>query len=611
MTSRKHRRRPWAQSTTQLPSRRRRVKKREMKFVITICFLVTASSSAQAAKLNPCLTSFDCVPTNLCHNGVINSDGTGLIDIRVKSTQCTNPEFPHVESVCCRIPGQPEPLTHCPAGKECVYPHLCKPDGTINTDGTGLIGLRTLIPEPCIIGKTEVGVCCIPPTPTVETCPTPLLCLSQCNGQALDHLNQLVPYTQGHTLWTQCPLGAGHSGVCCHPQVPSLDVCPESSVCLPGSQCLGDAYDYTSTWAPYNPEYQFWSTCNPGTVGGAPGVCCQLPPIQACPGESFCLVKELCTGQALDHSNQFVPYDFNQGSWPTCPLQELGFDGVCCLFPASKKYPVASQCGVRNDHVVEIDTRITLPNDEAKFGEFPWQAIIFFRNYTFKCGATLVGDKWLLTAAHCVYGLQPGDIHIRLGEWQVNTFDEPLPYEDFDVTKITIHPDYKPGPVFNDVAVLELVSPISYKYHINSVCVVAGGLGNAEPYVGRRCWASGWGKDAFNGNFQHILKKVDLPIVAHSHCQALLRRTRLGRFFRLHESFLCAGGEVGKDVCRGDGGGPLVCEEKDGTYTLVGITAWGIGCGERDVPGVYAYVGHAHQFVTDVLSGYAIPITYY
>ena len=30
---------------------------------------------------------------------------------------------------------------------------------------------------------------------------------------------------------------------------------------------------------------------------------------------------------------------------------------------------------------------------------------------------------------------------------------------------------------------------------------------------------------------------------------------------RLHDSFICAGGERGKATCRGDGGGPLFCRD--------------------------------------------------
>lgn len=50
------------------------------------------------------------------------------------------------------------------------------------------------------------------------------------------------------------------------------------------------------------------------------------------------------------------------------------------------------------------------------------------------------------------------------------------------------------------------------------------------------------------------MKEVSLPIVPHDQCQEALRRTRLGRRFRLHRSFVCAGGQEGKDSCKGDGG---------------------------------------------------------
>jgi secreted trypsin-like serine protease len=40
---------------------------------------------------------------------------------------------------------------------------------------------------------------------------------------------------------------------------------------------------------------------------------------------------------------------------------------------------------------------------------------------------------------------------------------------------------------------------------------------------------------------------------------------------------MCAGGEVGKDACKGDGGSPLVCpvDGKPGHYYQAGIVAWG------------------------------------
>lgn len=46
----------------------------------------------------------------------------------------------------------------------------------------------------------------------------------------------------------------------------------------------------------------------------------------------------------------------------------------------------------------------------------------------------------------------------------------------------------------------------------------------------------------------------------------------------------CAG-EYGKDACNSDSGGPALI----GQY-LVGITAFGEGCGRRDYPGVYVKV---------------------
>lgn len=65
-----------------------------------------------------------------------------------------------------------------------------------------------------------------------------------------------------------------------------------------------------------------------------------------------------------------------------------------------------------------------------------------------------------------------------------------------------------------------------------------------------RCKVAGWGKDEFNGNYQNIIKEVEVPVLSGADCQTKLRNTRLGSSFTLDtNSFICAGGEAGKDAC--------------------------------------------------------------
>merc|ERR1739845_179728 len=176
-------------------------------------------------------------------------------------------------------------------------------------------------------------------------------------------------------------------------------------------------------------------------------------------------------------------------------------------------------------------------------------------------------------------------LKVRVGEWDATGFNAPetQAHEEYTVTRILKHPD------------MSLTSP-----YVNTACLPA--CHNQFDFLfsngtGVRCHVAGWGKDEVDGQFQFIPKKVDLSLIPAAQCEAKLklalnaRKPGTGDRFQLDASEICAGGEIGKDACTGDGGSPLVCQAQSGRWTVVGLVSWGIGCAS-DLPGVYVDIAH-------------------
>ena len=151
----------------------------------------------------------------------------------------------------------------------------------------------------------------------------------------------------------------------------------------------------------------------------------------------------------------------------------------------------------------------------------------------------------------------------------MNNDSEFYPNVELDVLSISIHPDFYSGNLYNDIAIIKLDGFLDFQRnpHISPVCLPD----SLAEFSGERCFVSGWGKDAFGGegSYQHTLKEVDVPVLGHGDCERKLQRTRLGYEFTLHPGFICAGGEEGKDSCKGDGGSPLVCQVNSSIFNFV------------------------------------------
>merc|ERR1711862_277227 len=217
----------------------------------------------------------------------------------------------------------------------------------------------------------------------------------------------------------------------------------------------------------------------------------------------------------------------------------------------------------------------------------------------------------VVTAAHKLKSLEQTDLlKVRVGEYDASGFNAPevQSHEEYTVTRILKHPQMSNTRLSNDIAILYVERDINLNHpYVNTACLPS--CDNMFDYqftngTGVRCYVAGWGKDEADGSFQFIPRKVDLSLIPDGQCEAKLQvalnarqpGTGVGDRFQLHPSEVCAGGEVGKDACTGDGGSPLVCQAQSGRWTVVGLVSWGIGCAS-DTPGVYAKVSNFRNWI--------------
>uniref|UniRef100_A0A8C5IX20 Enteropeptidase n=1 Tax=Junco hyemalis TaxID=40217 RepID=A0A8C5IX20_JUNHY len=256
-----------------------------------------------------------------------------------------------------------------------------------------------------------------------------------------------------------------------------------------------------------------------------------------------------------------------------CQLLGLGFLFYFILFC------FLLACG-KNLITQNNGTRIVGGND-ARREAWPWIVSLHF-NFQPVCGASLVSDEWLVTAAHCVYGrqLEPSRWQAALGLYSQSDLAKP-PAVVQNIDRIIINPHYMKQTKDSDIALMHLQHKVQYTDYIQPICLPEK---NQQFPPGINCSIAGWGAIRNDGPSSNILQEAEVPLLSNEKCQQWMPK------YNITENMLCAGYDMGGiDSCQGDSGGPLTFEDGD-KWFLVGVTSFGEGCALPQRPGVYARV---------------------
>jgi uncharacterized protein (TIGR03382 family) len=223
------------------------------------------------------------------------------------------------------------------------------------------------------------------------------------------------------------------------------------------------------------------------------------------------------------------------------------------------------------------------------------------------CGATFLGDKWVLTAAHCVDGPSASRLKVNVGEYDLADGAQ----NALAIANIYIHGDYNADTINNDIALIELIDSIDApavalaNEQLTNQLAMEHSLATIIGWGGRTGYAPGEGPTT---DFPDVLHQVELQLTTNEECRAVLADS-----LQIPEQntgvtsvMLCTSApQGGKGSCQGDSGGPLLIDSNTGPQQ-VGIVSWGFGCAAAGYPGVFTRVSEFKNWIAAISQGIAI-----
>nr|XP_021546143.1 ovochymase-1 [Neomonachus schauinslandi] len=254
--------------------------------------------------------------------------------------------------------------------------------------------------------------------------------------------------------------------------------------------------------------------------------------------------------------------------------------GLLLLLAVGLPQRLGLKCGIRAVDVKSTETVLEtgfFPRivgwRNSTVGGHPWQVSLKLGEHHC-CGGSLIQEDLVVTAAHCLVGLNEKQIKsltVTAGQYSLSQKGEHE--QKSPVSKIIIHPEYnRLGYMSSDIALLYLKHKVEFGTAVQPICLPHR---DDKFEAGILCMTSGWCKISETSEYSNVLREVELAIMDDRMCNSVLKGMN---FPLLGKTMMCASfPDEEKDACQGDSGGPFVCRRDSGIWVLAGITSWRAG----------------------------------
>ena len=138
------------------------------------------------------------------------------------------------------------------------------------------------------------------------------------------------------------------------------------------------------------------------------------------------------------------------------------------------------------------------------------------QGFAHHCGGSVIESNLVLTAAHCLYNQDSTNLRSVFGTGDLSLAGS---YRtERKIKKIILHPKYKHGESYYDVAVAVLEEEIEFNEGITKICLPSQGTMDGSHRFGRSATLTGWGATKPGGQASQELGHAKMSIFATSYC---------------------------------------------------------------------------------------------